>query len=150
MQIRLCVRIMFCVCVLLVCPVSLHVLCLSCSTPVMWPRVSRRRSVHAQSPLFTFWILHFLLLFSFITVLIWLQYVNFHIWMKDIKEICEKKKKFFRNIRNQMVAKYKKRHSCHCIVILKILFLLGIRNPDLGKKWSQLMKGHWEANIIIY
>ena len=70
--------------------------------------------------------------------------------MKDIKEICEKKKKFFRNIRNQMVAKYKKRHSCHCIVILKILFLLGIRNPDLGKKWSQLMKGHWEANIIIY
>ena len=94
MQIRLCVRIMFCVCVLLVCPVSLHVLCLSCSTPVMWPRVSRRRSVHAQSPLFTFWILHFLLLFSFITVLIWLQYVNFHIWMKDIKEICEKKKSF--------------------------------------------------------
>ena len=39
--------------------------------------------------------------------------------------------------------------SCHCIVILKILFLSVIRNPDLGKKWSQLMKGHWEANIII-
>lgn len=99
-----------------------------------------------------FYILNFTFssFFSFIAVLIWLQYVNFHIWMKDIKEICEKKKMFFRNIRNQMVAKYKKRHSCHCIVILKILFLLGIRNPDLGKKWSQLMKGHWEANIIIY
>ena len=32
--------------------------------------------------------------FSFIAVLIWLQCVNFHIWMKDIKEICEKKRSF--------------------------------------------------------